>query len=64
MCLNLKSSFLYLFLFNYLIFAFDADLDSSEVSRGAGQNAEKSCRICGDRATGLHYGIISCEGEK
>ena len=61
---DLKSNYLYLFLFNYLIFAFDADLDSSEVSRGAGQNAEKSCRICGDRATGLHYGIISCEGEK
>ena len=24
----------------------------------------RTCLICGDRATGLHYGIISCEGCK
>lgn len=23
---------------------------------------DRKCLICGDRATGLHYGIISCEG--
>jgi hypothetical protein len=23
---------------------------------------ERQCLICDDRATGLHYGIISCEG--
>ncbi|XP_058861223.1 nuclear receptor subfamily 6 group A member 1 isoform X4 [Acipenser ruthenus] len=26
--------------------------------------ADRTCLICGDRATGLHYGIISCEGCK
>lgn len=25
---------------------------------------ERWCLICGDRASGLHYGIISCEGCK
>ena len=26
------------------------------------QNEPMFCDICGDKATGLHYGIISCEG--
>ncbi|XP_048861268.1 nuclear receptor subfamily 6 group A member 1-A isoform X1 [Brienomyrus brachyistius] len=28
------------------------------------QAEQRTCLICGDRATGLHYGIISCEGCK
>jgi germ cell nuclear factor len=36
--------------------------DLSIVSRNAAP--ERQCLICGDRATGLHYGIISCEGCK
>ncbi|KPP70420.1 nuclear receptor subfamily 6 group A member 1-A-like [Scleropages formosus] len=28
------------------------------------QADQRTCLICGDRATGLHYGIISCEGCK
>ncbi|XP_070531749.1 LOW QUALITY PROTEIN: nuclear receptor subfamily 6 group A member 1-like [Ptychodera flava] len=28
------------------------------------QPEQRFCLICGDRATGLHYGIISCEGCK
>ena len=35
--------------------------DQSDVNS---RNGEKQCRICCDRATGLHYGIISCEGCK
>ncbi|KAJ8285737.1 hypothetical protein GJAV_G00030360 [Gymnothorax javanicus] len=40
----------------------------SDASRRSGwsddQGDQRTCLICGDRATGLHYGIISCEGCK
>ncbi|ELU07400.1 hypothetical protein CAPTEDRAFT_113501 [Capitella teleta] len=25
---------------------------------------ELSCKVCGDQASGLHYGIVTCEGCK
>ncbi|KAI2651558.1 Nuclear receptor subfamily 6 group A member 1-B [Labeo rohita] len=39
--------------------------DSVECSQNAPEDGgERWCLICGDRASGLHYGIISCEGCK
>uniref|UniRef100_A0A8C7U8B8 Nuclear receptor subfamily 6 group A member 1 n=1 Tax=Oncorhynchus mykiss TaxID=8022 RepID=A0A8C7U8B8_ONCMY len=35
-----------------------------EKNNGNDQADPRLCLICGDRATGLHYGIISCEGCK
>ncbi|XP_067893723.1 nuclear receptor subfamily 6 group A member 1-like isoform X2 [Heterodontus francisci] len=35
-----------------------------ESNTGSDQSDRSVCLICGDRATGLHYGIISCEGCK
>ena len=37
-----------------------SNLDRNQV-RGD-EVPDRKCLICGDRATGLHYGIISCEG--
>ncbi|KAG5211127.1 hypothetical protein JEQ12_013556 [Ovis aries] len=44
-----------------LLYPFSEDQDSNSVDDRAEQ---RTCLICGDRATGLHYGIISCEGCK
>ena len=35
---------------------------AEESQRGSQGEASMFCDICGDKATGLHYGIISCEG--
>ena len=34
------------------------------LSRGSSPKPIRECGVCGDKATGLHYGIISCEGCK
>lgn len=33
-------------------------------SYGAGQQPFIACRVCGDKASGYHYGVTSCEGCK
>jgi len=33
-------------------------------SCGAGQQPFIACRVCGDKASGYHYGVTSCEGCK
>ncbi|XP_027631398.1 nuclear receptor subfamily 6 group A member 1 isoform X3 [Tupaia chinensis] len=39
-------------------------METWEVSVSDDRAEQRTCLICGDRATGLHYGIISCEGCK
>jgi len=34
------------------------------LSRGSSPKPVRECGVCSDKATGLHYGIISCEGCK
>uniref|UniRef100_F6WNB3 Nuclear receptor subfamily 6 group A member 1 n=1 Tax=Monodelphis domestica TaxID=13616 RepID=F6WNB3_MONDO len=38
--------------------------DPANISVPDDRAEQRTCLICGDRATGLHYGIISCEGCK
>lgn len=33
-------------------------------SCGSGQQPFIACRVCGDKASGYHYGVTSCEGCK
>ncbi|XP_034520393.1 nuclear receptor subfamily 6 group A member 1 isoform X5 [Ailuropoda melanoleuca] len=40
------------------------ELDPGTISVPDDRAEQRTCLICGDRATGLHYGIISCEGCK
>ncbi|XP_016308306.1 nuclear receptor subfamily 6 group A member 1-B [Sinocyclocheilus anshuiensis] len=38
--------------------------EENSLQDGTEDGGERWCLICGDRASGLHYGIISCEGCK
>ncbi|XP_035236002.1 nuclear receptor subfamily 6 group A member 1-A isoform X1 [Anguilla rostrata] len=42
----------------------DHSLEAEQSEGIDDQGDQRTCLICGDRATGLHYGIISCEGCK
>lgn len=46
----------------------NTSLESDNKNNNANQNTEKfdfgKCKICLDQATGVHYGVASCEGCK
>lgn len=43
----------------------DRDVSAADSnSCGAGQQPFIACRVCGDKASGYHYGVTSCEGCK
>ena len=57
----LLSSFLF---FKIYFLSFSSLLSFGLFCLSDDQADPRLCLICGDRATGLHYGIISCEGCK